>query len=314
MNHILTQSAICQSGVLSDCSFGIISAKNLVINNPPIVIETTSTGTFPGNSTSGLELQNLNGTNNNIEQLVFNDASGAPIAYVSGQNADQTAHSGNLLFTVAKNGATNTVLKLISNGNVQFGGVDSIVSNNQFMQIDPQMLVSGSVSNIQNLSLNPTISTSISVNEFDNLTISDSKTAGTGSISKSVGLVINTPSSGTTNYSLQCGGGVIMNCNPITFITTNYQISVSDYYLFCSSASGSIVLTLPATVPPNGWTIWIKQCDVSVGTQPTIVINPGSNFIDGLTTYGMVTNRQSLCIASFSGNYWIISDSGLAPV
>ncbi len=110
--------------------------------------------------------------------------------------------------------------------------------------------------------------------------------------------VLGTPSSGTLS---SCTGQPKLS---VTAKTTTYLATSTDDVITVSAAS-SWTLSLPTASGITGKTYWIKKTDAN-STANFVTIDPnGSETIDGLTTYPMYTQNETLCLTS-NGTNWII--------
>ena len=113
MNYLLTDSKIVSDGNLTDCSFNIITCKNLVINNPPVVLESSSTETKTSSVIPTLELQNTDTTVGNMEMIAFLNSTEDEVATLTGVNVSNLTGEGNLILSV-NNSSGNLCLNPIN--------------------------------------------------------------------------------------------------------------------------------------------------------------------------------------------------------
>lgn len=89
----------------------------------------------------------------------------------------------------------------------------------------------------------------------------------------------------------------------------NYNVTATDVYIGGDASSGSITESLPSGVAFTGQVFVFKKIDATVNTV-TINVTGGAN-IDGVSTYVLNTQYQSVTVISNGSNYSIIGTSSI---
>jgi hypothetical protein len=102
------------------------------------------------------------------------------------------------------------------------------------------------------------------------------------------------------------GAGVVNN---LSTVTTNYTVSVNDYYILINAASNNITLTLPSAIK-SGTTYTFKRIDSSSNTvtltPPSLGLDSPPVYIDGETSISIIRQYNSFTITTDSNNWFIV--------
>lgn len=110
--------------------------------------------------------------------------------------------------------------------------------------------------------------------------------------------------SNTSNYALNIVGGIVYAGWTGTK-TANYTVTIPDQGVPVDSSGGAITITLPATVPTNGWSTTIKDIGGAVSTNNITISGNGHN-IDGSASVVLVTAYSSKTIMAIGGAWAVI--------
>jgi hypothetical protein len=106
--------------------------------------------------------------------------------------------------------------------------------------------------------------------------------------------------------SIGVAAGVISAARLVATKTANYTATSSDNAkLLAFNLASAITLTLPVSIPANGWFIHVQN--IGAGT---LTVAPGSFTLDGASSSLSVTTGQGLMIASNGSNY--VTERGMS--
>jgi hypothetical protein len=94
--------------------------------------------------------------------------------------------------------------------------------------------------------------------------------------------------------------------NKLSTVTSDYDVSVNDYYILINAISNNITLTLPSSTT-SGTTYTFKRIDSS---SNTVTLTPPSSetpvHIDGETSISIIRQYNSFTITTDSNNWFIV--------